>query len=71
MIAPWIFNHVWERAKVEAAVTIDQLAEENGDLRRRVALLEAFVRALRDVNADLDSRAYGQTTPGVPERCGD
>lgn len=63
MIAPYLFNHLWDRAKVEAAVTIDRLAENNAklhstvaDLQARVALLEGLVRALRDVNADLDGR---------------
>lgn len=56
MIGPHLFNHLWDRAKVEAAVTIDRLAEDNAKLQARVALLEGLVRALRDVNADLDGR---------------
>lgn len=63
MIGPHLFNHLWDRAKVEAAVAVDWLAEDNArlhsrvaELQARVALLESLVRALRDVNADLDGR---------------
>lgn len=28
MIAPWIFNHAWDRAKVEAAVAVHAAIHE-------------------------------------------